>query len=76
MCLGIPVQILETDGMVALVELGGTRRQISVMLLEEIKVDDWVICHAGFAIHKIDEQEAKETLELLAQLPEAGEIVV
>jgi hydrogenase expression/formation protein HypC len=65
MCLGIPMQIQEIDGNVATAAVSGTARKIYLDVLdEEAKVGDYVIVHAGFAIHKIDEEEAKETLRL------------
>jgi len=65
MCLGIPMQIQEINGNAALAAVGGTSRKIYLDVLdEEAKVGDYVIVHAGFAIHRIDEEEAKETLKL------------
>ena len=58
------------DGDMAVVELSGTRRQISVALLEEPKIGDYVLVHAGFAIQRIDEQHAAETAELLNKMAE------
>lgn len=72
MCLGIPVKIikLEKKGM-AIGEIGGVKREISVQLLSNARVGDYVILHAGFAIQKLDEKEARETLELLREMAEA-----
>ena len=68
MCLGIPMQIREIDGNMATAVLSGTTRRIYLDVLdEEIKAGDYVIVHAGFAIHRIDEQEAKETLNLFQE---------
>ena len=65
MCLGIPMRIHEIDGNVATAVLGGTTRRIHLDVLDEIvDIGDHVIVHAGFAIHKIDEKEAEETLNL------------
>ncbi len=65
MCLGIPMQIREVDGNVATAVLSGTRRRVYLDVLDaEVKAGDYVIVHAGFAIHKIDEKEAEETLNL------------
>lgn len=74
MCIGVPAQVLETDGEEATVEVGGARRAISVMLLEGVNAGDWVILHAGFAIEKIDPEEAAKTLALLRELADASEI--
>lgn len=65
MCLGIPMQVKEIDGNVAKAALAGTSRVIYLDILDEaIEPGDYVIVHAGFAIHKIDEAEARETLGL------------
>ena len=66
MCLGFPGLIEELNDYVAIVDVAGTKREISTIFLgDEAKVGDWVVVHAGFAISKIDEKEAKETLEFL-----------
>lgn len=68
MCLGIPMQIRKIDGNVAKAVLSGTTRQVYLDVLdEEAQVGDYVIVHAGFAIHKIDEKEARETLDLFKE---------
>ena len=59
MCLGVPAKILETSDGAAVVELGGVRREISVMLIDDVSVGEWVIVHAGFAIEKLSEEEAR-----------------
>jgi len=65
MCLGIPMQLQEINENVATAAVSGTSRKIYLDVLdEEAKVGDYVIVHAGFAIHKIDEEEARETLRL------------
>lgn len=65
MCVAVPGEILSigADG-VALADFGGTRRTISLSLLEDAGVGDFVIVHAGFALHRVDPEEARETLEL------------
>ena len=68
MCLGIPMKIREIDGNVAKAVLSGTERLVYLDVLdEEAQVGDYVIIHAGFAIHKIDEKEARETLDLFRE---------
>ena len=49
------------------IDVDGVRREASLMLLEDVQVGDWVIVHAGFAIHKIDEKSAQETLSFLKE---------
>ena len=74
MCLGVPAKIMETGDGAAVVELGGVRREISVMLLDDVSVGEWVIIHAGFAIEKLSEEEAERTLALFREIAAANEI--
>lgn len=71
MCLGVPAKILETGEGTAVVELGGVRREISAMLLDDVSAGEWVIVHAGFAIEKLSEEEAEQTLSLFRQIAES-----
>jgi len=69
MCLAIPVRIEALlDEQTALAEIGGLRKTISIALLDDLQVGDYVILHVGFALQKLDEQEAQRTLALLASL--------
>ena len=69
MCLGIPAKIIEVNDSFARAEIGDIIRDISLDIVdEEVGVGDYVIVHAGFAIHKIDEEEAKKSLELFEEL--------
>jgi len=71
MCLAVPakvVEIVDEENQIAKVDIGGVRRNISVALLEDVRVGDWVLVHVGFAIQKVDEEEAMQTLTLLKQL--------
>jgi hydrogenase expression/formation protein HypC len=73
MCLGIPGQIVDIadeEQHLATVEVSGVRRVISVLLLSEQKVNvgDWVLVHVGFAMAKIDEAEAKLTLDQVEKM--------
>jgi hydrogenase expression/formation protein HypC len=71
MCLAVPGQILSIKDdqlRTATVSFGGTMKEVSLALVPEATVDDYVIIHVGFAISKLDEQAARESLELLAQL--------
>ena len=72
MCLGIPGQVLERlpDGL-AKVDFGGVRRSVSVAFTPEAKEGDWVLVHVGFALAKLDEEEARATLELLGEAIDA-----
>ena len=68
MCLGIPAKVVEKTNGAGIAEIGGVKREVDLRLVEEAKVGDYVILHAGFAIQKLDEEEAKETLELLEKV--------
>jgi hydrogenase expression/formation protein HypC len=73
MCLAIParvVEIVDAESCTAKVEIGGVRRHVNIGLLDanEVRVGDYVLVHVGFAMSKIDEQEAAETLRLLREL--------
>jgi len=68
MCLGIPAKIVKIENNMGTIDVEGTRREISLLLQEDAKVGDYVIVHAGFAIQKIDEAEALETLRFLRQI--------
>jgi hydrogenase expression/formation protein HypC len=75
-CLGIPAQIVELvdpEAGIAKAEISGVRRKVSIALCPEAAVDDWVLVHVGFALSRIDEDEARETLALLEQMGEAYE---
>jgi hydrogenase expression/formation protein HypC len=71
MCLGIPGRVIEIDKNVAKVDLGGVSRDISLDLCPDVSVGEYVLIHTGFAIQKVDEEEAKETLDLLRKMAEA-----
>ncbi len=73
MCLAIPARIESIDGKQATVELGGTRRDISLWLTPEAEVGDYVLLHAGYAISMIDQKEAEETLRLFQEMAELAE---
>lgn len=72
MCLGIPMEVV---GLVppdrALVELGNVSMEVSLQLVENVSIGDYVIVHAGFAIEVLDVRAAEETLQLLTELAEA-----
>ena len=68
MCLAVPVLIRSIDGSNAVVDLGGVSRTISLILTPEATLGDYVLIHAGYAIGVLNEEEAKETLDLLQQM--------
>jgi len=63
MCLGIPGKVVKIDGDVALVDIGGVKKQVDIFLVPDVKVGDYVIVHAGSAISKVNEKEAHEMLK-------------
>lgn len=67
MCLAIPSKITRIDNNMATIDVDGVQRKASLLLLEDAEVGDFVIVHAGFAIQKIDEAAALETLEFLKE---------
>jgi hydrogenase expression/formation protein HypC len=67
MCLAIPSKVIEINDQMATVEIDGIRRSASLMLLDNVQLNDYVIIHAGFAIHKIDPVEAEHTIELFRE---------
>ncbi len=78
MCLAIPMEVKTITDNSAVVEYEGTRREVRLDIFDQRpEIGDYVIIHAGFALHRIDEAEAKETLqywkEILAYADEASE---
>ena len=67
MCLAIPSKITQIENNMATIDVDGVKRKASLLLLENAGIGDYVIVHAGFAIHKIDETVALETLKLLKE---------
>jgi hydrogenase expression/formation protein HypC len=65
MCLAIPSKIIKIEDSMATIDVEGVQRQASLMLVDDAQVGDYVIVHAGYAINKLDEKSAKETLDLL-----------
>jgi hydrogenase expression/formation protein HypC len=75
MCLGVPMKIISRDGDAVIAEVDGVQKEASVMLLaDEAGVGDYVIIHAGFAISRLDEAEAVETLRLMRELFDPGDM--
>ena len=72
MCLAVPMKIAEIADGTAICEVDGVRREASLMMLEEAAVGDYVLIHAGFAIEKIDPEEAQKTLEVFREVLDAG----
>ena len=72
MCLAVPAEIITVEGLAATVRVGGAEREISLALCEEARVGDFVIVHAGFALHRVEPAEAEATLALMRELVAAA----
>lgn len=68
MCLAIPAKVTALEaGDMAVVALEGVKKRISVALLDDVAVDDYVLIHVGYALHKVSAEEAERTLALMAE---------
>ena len=72
MCLGVPMQVKTIEHGMATCEIDGVKREASLMMLDDIQVGDYVLIHAGFAIERIDEDEAQLTLKALREALDMG----
>ncbi|MCX7598531.1 MAG: HypC/HybG/HupF family hydrogenase formation chaperone [Armatimonadetes bacterium] len=70
MCLAVPVEIIEISGKEAVCAAGGVKIRARLDLLEDAAVGDWVLVHAGYAITRVDAEEARETWEFLKEAAE------
>ena len=73
MCLAVPAKVISITGQMAQVELGGLTRQANIILVPGLRLGDFVLLHAGFAIQTLDEADAQETLELLDEIAQIEE---
>lgn len=73
MCLAIPARVVERlPAMRAVVDLAGVRKEISLSLVDNVAVGDYVIVHVGYALNKLDPEEAAKTLALFAEIGQQG----
>ncbi len=72
MCLAVPMQVKTIENEVAMCEIDGVQREASLMMLDDVKIGDYVLIHAGFAIEKIDDDEAQLTLKALREALDMG----
>lgn len=70
MCLAIPMKLTRIEGDKGIAELSGVKKEVSLKLLEEVKLGDYLIIHAGFAIQRLDEEEAMKTLAIWEEIEE------
>jgi len=69
MCLALPARVVELNGNdMCVVDLGGVRKEVSLTLLDDVAVGDYVIIHVGFALTRLDPEEAAKTLALFAEM--------
>ena len=78
MCLALPVRVIEVGtgaaGDWAVVDLGGVRKEVSLALLDDVKAGDYVILHVGYALSKLDPDEAARTLALFSEMNEGQQV--
>ncbi len=75
MCLAIPARVVSIDAAsdMATVDLGGVQKTVSLALVEGVQVDDYVLVHVGYALNKLDPEEAERTLQIFAEAGMLGE---
>jgi hydrogenase expression/formation protein HypC len=73
MCLSVPARVVKIDGKMAEVSVGGAVFSAGLHMMENIRIGDYILLHAGFAIQKISEKEALETIRLLKELKDADD---
>lgn len=73
MCLAVPLKIISIKGKMGIGELGRVKKKVSLMLLDKVKVGDYVLLHAGFAINRLETKEAEELLQLLREISEVSD---
>ena len=71
MCLALPVRIVELrENDLGIIDLGGVRREVSLAMVDDVRVGDYVIVHVGYALSKLDTEEAEKTLRLFKEMGE------
>lgn len=73
MCLSIPSKVISINGDTAIVSVGGTEYEASLQILNDVKVGDYILLHTGFAIQKISEEEAIETLKVFKEFDDLND---
>ena len=72
MCLAVPMKIMEVKEDSGILEMSGVTSEVNLSLIDTPQIGDYVIVHAGFAIERLDEEEAEKRLELFAELAKKG----
>lgn len=75
MCLSIPAKVEKIEGNMALVSVGGAEYNANIQMIEDVQVGDYILLHTGFAIQKIDEEEAIETLKTFQEFSDLNELL-
>lgn len=73
MCLAVVAQLKEIKDNMAVADFGGLTQEIRLDLIEDPKIDDWVLVHTGFAIQRVDEQEALEMIKIMNEIAAINE---
>ncbi len=73
MCLAVPGKVISISGDYAQVDFDGVQKKVCVSLLPDLKTNEYVIVHTGYAIEKLDQKEAEKTLELFRQMADMAE---
>jgi hydrogenase expression/formation protein HypC len=68
MCLSVPMKVMEVHGHKGIAEIGGMSREVDLRFISPVQVGDYIIVHAGFALQKLNQEEAEETLSLLREM--------
>lgn len=68
MCLAVPMKVAKIEGNFAVVELGRVRQRANIQMLNNLKIGDYILIHAGFGIQKVDKKEAEKTRQLLMKI--------
>ncbi|MFQ6085114.1 MAG: HypC/HybG/HupF family hydrogenase formation chaperone [Candidatus Bathyarchaeia archaeon] len=70
MCLAVPGKVVKVEGGDGVVDIMGIKKRVNLSLIEDVRVGDWLVVHVGFAIQKLSEREARETLDLFKEVLE------
>ncbi|KCZ73105.1 hydrogenase assembly chaperone HypC/HupF [Candidatus Methanoperedens nitroreducens] len=68
MCLAVPARVIEVNGDIAIVEFGGAKRKVNITLIDTPNIGDYVLVHVGYAIQRMDPDEAHETLRVWEEI--------
>ena len=68
MCLAVPGKVVKLEDHKALIDFGGAKRRVNVSMLEDVAIGEYVIVHVGYAIQKLSEKEARESIELWEEI--------